>query len=688
MQCKFNLDNDTCLGILSNITDNTPIVLEMFLSNCESTTGVKLGVPYIWGIQIFDDFIYHFSIQTLFSCLEYISKVGCRIIYTFSTRELFYFIGSSYRLTNDTLRSHDGDIHKFGFKCIEKDLIVRSLKSISGSNTIESFCGIEPDLDRRVMCPGTTLSSSIMNKLKSFLSFEEKYLISLVKKYNKLENIPNTLSKTIQTDLIKSCFKNGKSKYQKILGYYDNLNNIRTLPIIDESHFRFLEKAFQGGFVGLNFNHINEEINNVYCNDFVSSYITWLLAGKYPMSYCTRYSNPSVDRVNELLNDNDKGFLCQVQFSNIRSKSPCRCIKCSELIDDANPELGVRSLIHNIGAKFAEDGGLIEAESLTLITTSIDYSYYSLFYDWDDYKFNYIEVYNLDYLPSEYTSVVRDLFYNKSINKCNPDTFISSVAKKRVNISYGLTVTGFWRSTYSIKDNNFIKNKVDLTSVIDDYNNFRGRFYNRVSAYQWGIFCTAYARRALLSIIYKLGDDWLYSDTDSIYYKYKPEYDEIINRYNNMIKNLLVNSPAIKNESDFVVKSNFCDKVYHLGYMDLDNKYKAFKYLKPKTYLGLDEYGHYKLVLSGCSNFSSNFFNTVKPFEWFTINKDKCAEVPAEYCEVYNDYREFNAGTYNVVDYRGRLCSVDLPGGCYRIFTDFRITSMDYDNVSFALGLA
>ena len=58
-----------------------------------------------------------------------------------------------------------------------KTLVVRSLKSISGSNTIESFCGMPPQIERRVMCPGTVLSSQVMNRLKSYLKSEENYLI-------------------------------------------------------------------------------------------------------------------------------------------------------------------------------------------------------------------------------------------------------------------------------------------------------------------------------------------------------------------------------------------------------------------------------------------------------------------------------------------------------------------------------
>ena len=686
MQVKFNLSNDDCIGILSGCTNNTPIVVEMFVSNAISEDGTPVGVPYLWGVRIYDDYVYNFSFQSLCSCLEYLINSGVEIIYTFSPKELLFFIRSIYELSGDTLRAHDGDIHKFGFKFNGKILVIRSLKSISGSNTIESFCGVTPFLERRVMCPCTILSTSVTNRLKKYIECEENYLIQLIKKYKKLSNIPNTLSKTIQQDLTISCFKNGQFKYQKLLGYYDNVNNVRTLPIIDENHFKFLEKAFQGGFVGYNSEYVNDVVYNVYCADFVSSYITWMLAGKYPMSFNSRYKNPSISDVNKLLSDESLGFICEIKFTNIKSISPCRCIKCSELVDENDESFGVRSIVYENNSEFTDDGGLISAKCIDLITTSVDYSYYSKFYKWDSVEFIYVEVYNMDYLPIEYLSVVKDLFYKKSINKGNPDTFVASVAKKKVNISYGLMVTGFWRTTYSVNNNEFVKNKTDLSGIIDDYNNFKGRFYNRVSAYQWGIFCTAYARRALFSIISKLGDDWLYSDTDSVYFRYNNVHIDMINRYNDMIKKLLVNSPVIKSYSDFIVKSKYCDKVYSLGSMDLDDNYIKFKYLKPKTYLGKSVDGHYKLVLSGCSNFNEDFFSTVNPFEWFDLN-NKEGIIPLKYCDCYNEYKQFSGGIYKIRDYRGRLQDVTLVGGCYRIFTDFKLTSSKSDNIKYALGL-
>ena len=685
MQLKFNLNNNNCLEALSGVDLSTPICLEMFVSNAVTNNNENIGIPYIWGLQIKDTLIHGRSIQQLFSCLEYLMRVGVKYIYTFSPKELFFFVKSSYTLSSDTLRAHNGELHKFGF-CFEgRTLIVRSMKSISGSNTIEEFCGLSPLLERRIMTPQTHLSTSTFNRLKKYCEYEEKYLEQLIKKYKRIENIPHTLSKTIQQDLSLSCFKNGRTNYLKRLGLYDDRDGIHTLPIMGLDHFRLLEKAFQGGYVGYNEAHVNETIYNVDCYDFVSSYITWMLIGKYPMSFAYRYANPSLTTVNKYLNNEDYCFICEVKFHGLKSKSPCKCIKASELIDENDDSLGVRGIIYERNTKFTNDGGVISSDCLDIITTSIDYSYYNRFYDWDSVEFLYMEVYETGYLPNEYTSVVLDLFRSKSENKNNPNEFVAQVAKKKVNISYGLMVSGFWHNSFEMKNNEFVQVNKELKDIINDYNHFRGRFYNRCSAYQWGIFCTAYARRALFSVIMHLGDDWLYSDTDSVYFIHRPEHIDMLNRYNNMVKNMMYNSPIISSDDDFIIKSKFCNKVYQLGSMDLDASYAKFKYLKPKTYLGIKDDGHYKLVLSGCSNFNEEFFNKVDAFDWFSL--DKQSEVPLEYCDCFNDYKSFEAGTYYVNDFRGSFQEVTLPGGCYRIFTDFKITSQEVENVKYALGL-
>ncbi|MEM1506600.1 hypothetical protein RG959_25010, partial [Domibacillus sp. 8LH] len=64
--------------------------------------------------------------------------------------------------------------------------------------------------------------------------------------------------------------------------------------------------------------------------------------------------------------------------------------------------------------------------------------------------------------------------------------------------------------------------KVDVNEEIEKYNSSRKRFLY----YAWGIWVTAYARRNLWTGILAVGNDYIYSDTDSLkvlnYEKHEP----------------------------------------------------------------------------------------------------------------------------------------------------------------------
>lgn len=658
------------------VNQSSKIILELFVSNCIDDNGTPVGVPYLWGLNIETKKYYGFDLDSLCSCLDQFveSSSNSVTIYSYELKELYYFLKSRYSM-NNSFRGADGTIHKL---CLP-GITICSLQSVSGSKTIEQFCGMKPFLDRLQKCPNTKLSTQDTNRLDKILDAEYKYLNELVIKYKSLSKIPRTLSKTIADDLTLSCYKNGRTKYLSKLGYYDTVDCVKTLPILNEKHFEFLENAFQGGFCGFNINHINENIDDVISFDFCSSYIACMLAYKYPMVYQGKEENVSYNRGMQLCEK--YGCILLLRFKGLKSTHACKCIKNTVVSqDNHNQRKGIARVLN---AEF-EYNHLISADEVVIYCTNIDLLYYKKFYKWDSLEFLIVDKYELDYLPSEYTSVILNLFKSKSKNKCNPDKFKETVSKTKVNISYGLTVSGWWRTESKVVDNEFTYEKKNLVSLIDDYNNFKGRFFNRTSAYQWGIFCTAYARYNLFSIIEKLGDDWLYSDTDQVAFKYKQCSVDMINRYNEHIKKLIALNPIVKSCSDYIVKSDYCDKVYELGSMVLDESYETFKYLKAKSYLGKRKDGSYKLVLSGCSNFNSKFFDTVKPFEWFTLDSD--CSVPLEYCDCYNMYEEVRNYSGVVTDFRGVKHNISLESGCYRRFTDFNITSNDIDNILLILS--
>ena len=71
----------------------------------------------------------------------------------------------------------------------------------------------------------------------------------------------------------------------------------------------------------------------------------------------------------------------------------------------------------------------------------------------------------------------------------------------------------------------------DIEKEINSYNNSRTRFLY----YPWGVFVTAYARANLWSGILSVGDDYLYSDTDSIKMKNYKKHMDYVKSYNKKV---------------------------------------------------------------------------------------------------------------------------------------------------------
>lgn len=672
---KFNIDNSQVVSLFDTISSKTPICVEMFVSTAVDENNRYVGIPWLWGVQIHEIMVWGRTVESLVSALSNISACGCNVVYSFDLVYLMYFLRPYFYLTDDSMKGHTSELYSFGITCGDRKLTFKSLCSISGSNTIDEFVGNKyPKIDRRVLTHETRITYEEYSRMWNILFHEEKYLVSLLKIFGSPERIPRALSSMIKKELQNSCFGDkARPYYQKQLGYFERgkKTDMMPLPILDVEHFNFLNTAFQGGYVGFNDNYIDKTMYNVMSYDFTSSYIACMLAYKYPVEWRGYIYNPTLEQAISIFNQGYLGIM-QVVFTNIKSTHPCRPIKLGMFRDDLDLSKGEKCVEYSSDdTELDESNGLVYSSSLLVDITNVDLMYLSWFYTWDSIDIQFIDTYYSNYLPKSYTDTVLSLFKDKSVNKGNPDKFMESVTKKKVNITYGLMVSGFWTVGYRMNNGSFEKIHYDLEDLINRYNNFQDRFSLRVSAYQWGIFCTAYARYNLFMIIKYLGDSWIYSDTDSVYFTFNEVALRKIEKYNRYITDLLLKSPSVESIDDIRVKSQFVDKEYNLGHMILDADCKRFKFLKLKTYLREERDGSYKLVVAGCSNFNKEFFKTVEPFEWFTMEGGHV--VPAEYCDSYNENYTFEKYRGVVVDCYGRRREVNLKGGCCKVYTDFKL---------------
>lgn len=657
----------------SGVVDGSisPIILEVFFSHHNFGDSSGFSVPYYFGINFCGDLYYGRGYCDLLGCLWTLSSLSKDkvVIYCFDLVFLYSILESDGMVEPCKRRKKDdGSLLKFEMN----NLIFKSIRFLSGAQTFESFNKINLDnldmnYERGLKTEESKLRGSDIWRMEKCLKNEYNFICRVADEEDGFNNIPLTLAGTIKNRLSLFCLGDEnkcKYQYQKQIGISDwdgkPWNRHWTLPIRNLEHFNILRRTFAGGYVGYNLDHVGETVEDVACFDFTSSYVARICESRFfprkyiGFDYCVK--------LDDILKYRLKHNFCilNVTLTNLRSVHACKCLRDTGFVDKKNTGYGKKTIVTSESSNIISDKDfVISADKICLWITNIDLKYIRLFYKFDEIAVNYAEYYECGRLPENYLKVILDLFKEKSYNKNNPDSFMEVRSKARVNITWGNMVTGFFGHTDD-----------ELVDEIESYTKFRGSFRNRCSAYQWGIACTSFARYYLLSFVYSLGDDWLYSDTDSIYFKNRPEHIEMIKKYNLIIRKCLL---RFYKDDEISVKSKYCDKVYNLGEMTCEGFYKRFKYLRAKTYLKESETGRISMCLSGCSNIKDSFFDTLDdPFSWFDYMDGSV--IPVNFCDNFKVNSFGHIDTY-VEDYEGVSRHVVLPGGKYKCFIDFIISS-------------
>ena len=118
--------------------------------------------------------------------------------------------------------------------------------------------------------------------------------------------------------------------------------------------------------------------------------------------------------------------------------------------------------------------------------------------------------------------------------KCTTDKKLKlyNWVKSLLNAIYGMTATSICRDEWNFEEGVITKGTPDHAAQIRKFYSSRNSFM----PYQLGVWTTAHARDALMTMIEAVGyDNFLYCDTDSVFYISTPEIEEKISQYNKEI---------------------------------------------------------------------------------------------------------------------------------------------------------
>ncbi len=422
---------------------------------------------------------------------------------------------------------------------------------------------------------------------------------------------------------------------------------------MDRETYEKLKTAYAGGFTHAAHLASGHVFHHVRSLDITSSYPTVLVAELYPMGVFRPFTPRDQAHLEQVL----KTFaaVMTVSFYGLRAK------------DTAWEHIISESKCTALTGQTVDNGRLVSADFAKLELTEIDFYDILNFYDADNIVVSDILIAPKARLPKSLVERVIHYYEQKTTLKgkhgllpdgSDAETMYAKY-KEFVNAIYGCMVTSPVKPEISF-NGDWTLQEPDVDEALDKLNRSRGRW----NFYAWGIWCTAYARHNLYTMMSLCGPDYLYSDTDSLkilnYDDHKAQFDW----YNDTIQARLKQAcldlgidPARINPYQEKIDDagNVTSKYYPLGVFTDEGEYETFKTLGAKRYLYTQD-GELHATVAGApkKSFKAYMDQQPDPFEAFQTGLVLGPDVSGKNLHQY----QAEDWTGPVTDYRGNTMDV------------------------------
>lgn len=431
------------------------------------------------------------------------------------------------------------------------------------------------------------------------------WVMECIEEEGVIAKIPYTKTGYVRRYCRECCFGTGdkKEKQKQRRKYKEKIAGLTLTPEL----YDLCKQAFAGGFTHANPLNAFQVYENVASHDFNSAYPAVLITEKYPMG--TPEYIPHITK--QMFEESIQCFCCifQIELNGLKAKmkAPDHYISESKCFYTDK-----KSLI-------LDNGRIEQCECVRLTICNVDLEIIDLVYDYDSIRISNFWRWPKDYLPSELVNAILSLYKKKTELKGVAEKQIEyQKSKALLNSIFGMMVTDIVQDEITYHTS-YITNHTDKEEQIEKYNNNPKRFLY----YPWGIFCTAYCRRNLWYAISYLGDDYIYSDTDSVKYMHYEKHADFFDAYNRLNYEKLTRASEyhridISNMTPATQKG----KIKVLGEFDFEGTYDRFKTLGAKRYM-TEENGHITLTVAGVNKKSgAHYIELFEGRERFRIFAD------------------------------------------------------------------
>lgn len=490
-----------------------------------------------------------------------------------------------------------------------------------------------------------------INDIMVVMAYIQEYIEQM---RNNITYIPLTQTGLVRKFCRKNCYYGfSKDKNVKKQTYYDYRDLMNTLTINDLDEYKLLKRAFQGGFTHANAFHVKQIEKNVSSFDFTSSYPYVMLSEKFPMGKGFRVKDLTKDKFNML----NKQFLMVFDAKLIGVSPKVMC---------DNP-ISISRCYHITGYT-VNNGRVVFADELALSCTNVDLEVYLAYYNIEHLEITNCFCYAKGYLPKNFILSILKVYNDKTKLKGvkgKEKEYLHS--KELLNSMYGMSVTDIIQDLITYDNLEEWGEEIqDKNTLLDKYNNAKDRFL----FYPWGIFVTAYARKNLFSGILECGNDYIYSDTDSIKIMNREKHEKYFTEYNNRVVEKL-KKMCITYNIDFELTRPQTIKGIQkqIGVWDYEGDYTYFKTLGAKRYIYFDNDGLH-VTIAGVSKQGV--------VDYFT---DKYKDVSRE-TFTRNVLNDFESNLVIPEDYTHKLTHTYIDDKMQGVVTDYKGDEYYYTEMS------
>ena len=355
---------------------------------------------------------------------------------------------------------------------------------------------------------------------------------------------------------------------------------------LDVDSYKVAKSAFSGGYTHGNRFYCAKVIKgNIGHYDFKSEYPSVQMLEYFPMGrpqllYKFNIDKPlSFDLYKTYCNNYCVFGRVFLQNGRLRKEVTTPYIQVSKIV-------GKYVLYDDRGVYNSNDNGrVINFKGwITMCVTELDIDIILSQYDFDNIVIGDTYISERGSINPLIKTVINDYF---TVKESEQKGYYRDKTKNKLNGIYGMTATDIFRDTWELENdewvNTVLRSDDNIKATLDKYY----KSYNSFNNYLHGVYTTAHARHWLIKTMIAdiIGyDNYIYSDTDSVFFI---SNNDIINRINDYNNKMI----AFNKKLGYGVKNVKGGMSYYGTFENEEDNIKEFKFLHAKCYAYVNDSG-------------------------------------------------------------------------------------------------